>query len=158
MDDTRELLKRMRGKKFVAEAVNDEPKKEVTMRDMLKITRAINEEFEDPTTGGDDEVDVEAQSDKSTEEKKMTNYFASRNIRVSIVFNSLVVTKKKVYWSFVINSVMRIAFKYVPSDKVNSGIVFEYKNEEDAEKLSEIAEEVKKYFDVWVDYWEINLP
>ena len=168
MDDTRELLKRMRGKEYVAETKSEEPKKEMDMRDMLKKTRTfVNEDVETNTSLDNSDVqtaqpndgeNVITYKDPTDEKEKFKNFFDDMNVHID--FNTpLEVKDDSVFWGGVIDGVIQFDYKVTPDDDT-SGVVLQYLREgfENSETAQEIVERLKSYYDTFYKYWNGNLP
>lgn len=166
--DARTLLKRMRTGEFVQE--NTEPitePKEMTTRDMLKITRTfVNEDVETTTSlsssdaqTADDGVsrNVKTHIDQSEEEQKLHNFFDDMNVHIDA--DPIIVKDDKVFWSVVIDGVIQFIYKITGEDET-SGVVFNYLRDgyENSEASKEIVERIKSYYDTFYKYWEEGLP
>lgn len=153
-NEMKKMIGRMRGKETFNEHRIVEQENDLSVRDMLKITRMLNE---DESSDEDENVDVEAQSDQSNQEERIKNYFDSRNILAKFKFGDLMVTQNKVFWSFVINGELRVAFKVDRTGKKKPSMVFGYKDQANPEEYKELTDEVKKYFDIFIK-WTESLP
>ena len=74
------LLRRMRGEKFVVNEETQKPKKDLTMRDMLKITRRLNEEVE--VEDKKKALNKKTAYDQEIEEEKLRNFFDDMNVNI----------------------------------------------------------------------------
>ncbi len=154
------LLRRMRGEKFVVNEETQKPKKDITMRDMLKITRKLNEEVKAPET--DTEEDKKKASNKETiydqrrEEEKLINLFDND---VTFEFKDLEVYDDWVLWSGIVNGVIQFLF-IVTRDEVTSRVEFNYLQgfSPDNPQNDEIIEKLQTYYDTtFSKYWRNNL-
>jgi len=144
------LLRRMRGESYISES-NETTKHELSMRDMLKTTRSLNEEI-----GG--EVDNTPENkitsqDQAEEEAKFKEAVPDVNIK----FFPLKVTDKYVIWGGEIGAIL---FSYrVTEDKETSIPKFDYLDgyNADDETNKEIIKRVKLYFDRFYEYWIDNI-
>ena len=154
------LLRRIRGEKFVVSEATQKPKQEISMRDMLKITRKLNEAVETPEV--DTEEDKKKPSDKETiydqrrEEDKLINLFDDN---VSFEFMDLEVYDDWVLWSGVVNGVIQFLF-VVTRDEITSRIEFNYLqgSSPDNPQNDEIIEKLQTYYETtFSKYWRNNL-
>ncbi|MDA3780012.1 MAG: hypothetical protein PF487_07335 [Bacteroidales bacterium] len=141
----REMMKRIREGKFTANE-SKESKKDLTMRNMLKITRTINEKV-----NGKETV-----YDQSIEEKKFLDFFDDMN--VSIKFIELEVFGDLVFWGGTIDGVIQFVYKVTP-DESTSGIEFNYLKDfsPDNPENEEITGRIESYFDTFYKYWRDNV-
>lgn len=167
--DARMLLKRMRTGKFVQENAEPtgEPAKEMSTRDMLKITRNfVNEDVETTTSldnsdaqGGDEEESrsVKTHLDQSEEEQKLKNFFDDLNVHIKA--DPIIVKNDKVFWSVTIDGVIQFIYK-ITGDDDTGGVVFNYLRDgyENSETSKEIVDRVKSYYNTFYKYWENSLP
>ena len=88
------FLKRMRsGSEYTNESKTiDLPKKDLNMRDMLKITRNLNEDIGER----DKSKNMKTAYDQTIEEQKMLDYF--KDLNVNIRFVDLEVYDDLVFW------------------------------------------------------------
>ena len=167
--DARTLLKRMRTGEFVQENIEPttEPK-EMTTRDMLKITRNfVNEDVETTTSldssdaqGEESEEEsrnVKTGLDQRDEEEKLKNFFDDLNVHIDP--KPIIVKDDKVFWSVVIDGVIQFIFKITGEDET-SGVVFNYLRDgyENSEASKEIVDRILSYYDTFYKYWEEGLP
>ena len=155
-DQMRILIRRMRGEAYV---VNEEvkSKKDLTMRDMLKITRKLNEdvqpETDQPETPASKPVNKKSEQDQANEEQKFKDTFPI-GFDINVDFIELEVTDEYVFWGGTINEVIQFVYKVTPDENTN-GVEFnplEGYNEDD-EKIKEIIKRVESYFDSFYEYW-----
>ena len=170
-NDARTLLKRMRTGEFVQESTEaiNEPVKEMSTRDMLKITRNfVNEDVEtdvsldnsdvqDGDSEGEGSRNVKTRLDQTTEERKLRNFFDDMNVHLEL--SPIIVKDDKVFWEGVIDGIFQFIFK-ITGDDDTSGVVFQllkpgYENSENAK---EIEQRVLSYYDTFYKYWEEGLP
>lgn len=141
----RVLMKRMRDGKFVANE-SEEPKKDLNIRDMLKITRSINESTENKKTV----------YDQSMEEEKFRNFFNDMNVSIKLI--DLEVYDDLVFWGGTIDGVIQFVYKVTP-DESTSGVEFNYLEDfsPDNPENEEITGRVESYFDTFYQYWRDNV-
>ena len=158
-DQMRILLKRMRGEKYEINESKDQKKKDLTMRDMLKITRNINEQVEDtqtaeptPDTENKEAVNKETVYDQKEEEEKLLKLFGDT---VSISFDDLEVYDDWVFWTGIINGVLQFAF-VVTRDEITSTVEFNQLEgfSKDNPANDEIMDKIEKYYEAtFAPYW-----
>lgn len=126
--------------------VNKTEVKEVTMRDMLKITRRLNEVDGNKATA----------YDQPNEEKKLLNNF--KDINVNIRFIDLEVNDDYVFWGGTVDGIIQFIYKVTPED-ATSGIEFNYLDDfsPDNPENEDIVNRIKGYYDFFYKYWQSNL-
>jgi hypothetical protein len=147
------LLRRMRGEAYVVnENVKPESKKSLTMHDMLKITRTLNEDIQ-----GDEveqkPVNKKTAQDQSNEEQKFKDSFPT-GYDINVDFIELEVTDQYAFWGGTINGLIQFVYKVTP-DENTSGVEFNYLEgfNEDDPKNDEIIKRVESYYDSFYEYW-----
>ena len=147
------FMKRIREGNYVDESKTI-PKKDLSMRDMLKITRKINENV-------NDEEQKTAQNkktvyDQSREEEKFTNFF--RDMNVSIKFIDLEIYDNLVFWGGTVDGVIQFVYKVTPDEKT-SGVEFNYLEDfsPDNPENDEIVGRIESYYDNFYKYWRNNM-
>lgn len=140
------LLQRMRGGKYINE---DAPKKDLTMRDMLKITRKLNEQDESSTN-------KKNVYDQAAEEEKFRNFFDDMN--VNIKFIDLEVRDDLVFWGGTIDGVIQFIYKVTPEERT-SGVELNYLEDfsPDNPDNEEIVKKIENYYDLFYKYWRDNV-
>lgn len=146
----REMMKRVREGKFVANE-SQEPKKDLNIRDMLKITRNINEAI-----FNEDTENKETVYDQSMEEEKFRNFFNDMNVSIKLI--DLEVYENLVFWGGTIDGVIQFVYKVTP-DESTSGVEFNYLEDfsPDNPENEEITGRVESYFDTFYKYWRDNV-
>lgn len=126
--------------------VNKTEVKEVTMRDMLKITRRLNEVDGNKATA----------YDQPNEEKKLLNNF--KDINVNIRFIDLEVNDDYVFWGGTVDGIIQFIYKVTPED-ATSGVEFNYLDDfsPDNPENEDIINRIKGYYDSFYKYWQSNL-
>jgi len=141
----REMMKRVREGKFTP---NDskESKKDLNMRDMLKITRTLNEDVNNKETV----------YDQTIEEKKIRDFFD--DMEVSLKLFDLDVRENSVFWGGVIDGVIQFVYKVTPED-ATTGVEFDYLENfsPDNPENEEITGRIKSYFNTFYKYWRDNV-
>lgn len=137
-------------------SVVNETKKDLNMRDMLKITRDINEGVVSLKEEQGQGVNMKSSSDQGTEEEKFRNFF--RDMSVNIKFIELEVFDDLVFWGGTIDGVIQFVFKVTP-DESTSGVEFNYLEDfsPDNPENEEITGRVESYFDTFYKYWRDNV-
>jgi hypothetical protein len=140
------LLRRMRGEAYVSESKGT-TKHELSMRDMLKITRSLNEDIEEPTKP----ENMKTAQDQQNEEEKFLNFFGNE---VNVEFIDLEVTDKYVFWGGTINGIIQFIYKVTP-DEATSGVEFNYLEDfnPDNPDNDEIIKKVESYYNTFYEYW-----
>lgn len=141
---TRELLKRMRGKKTEIPTTVKETAKDLTMRDMLGKMRKINEDLNQKT-------DI----DQGLEEKKMNQFFDDLN--VDIEYEPLQVYEDGIFWGGTIDGQIQWVYKVAPTEEA-SGIEINYAEgfvETDPDN-EEVVKRLEDYYSDFYKYWRDN--
>jgi len=147
------MMKRMReGNPIINEAITSEPKKDLNIRDMMKITRDIHE----GKVSLKESENKETVYDQSMEEEKFRNFFNDMN--VSIKFVELGVYDNLIFWGGTIDGVIQFVYKVTP-DENTSGIEFNYLDDfsPDNPDNEEITGRIESYFDNFYKYWRDNV-
>lgn len=141
----RVMMKRMREGKFTANE-SKEPKKDLNIRDMLKITRNINEDVNNKETIYDQEI----------EEKKIRDFFD--DMEVSLKLFDLEVRENSVFWGGIVDGVIQFVYKVTP-DESTSGVLFNYLEDfsPDNPQNEEITGRLESYFNTFYKYWRDNV-
>lgn len=149
----REMMKRVREGGFTANE-SEEPKKDLNMRDMLKITRSINEGK--VSLKEDNGENKKAASDQGIEEEKFRNFFSDMNVSIKLI--DLGVYEDLVFWGGTIDGVIQFVYK-VTNDESTSGVEFNYLEDfsPDNPENEEITGRVESYFDTFYKYWRDNV-
>ncbi len=150
----REFIKRMRSG-YVNETKDQEtPKKDLSMRDMLKITRNINENIDDKKDSAGE--NRKTPDDQIREEEKFTEIFNNMpdNDTVSIVFFDLYVFDNLVYWGGIVDGTIEFTFQVTPNE-TKSGVSFDYHEDfvPDNPKNDEIIKRIEAYYNKFSEYW-----
>lgn len=147
----RTLLKRMRNKDYVVgESRVEKPEKNLTIRDMLKITRRLNEDAIQRS------LNKKTVYDQSREEERFKLEF--KDLNVSIKFIDLEVYDNLVFWGGTIDGVIQFIYKVTPDEKT-SGVEFNYVEDfsPDNPENDEIVERIESYYDSFYKYWRDNV-
>jgi len=143
-DNTREMIKRMRGKPFIPETKTDEKKKSFDMRDMLKITRNLNE-------NNDAYLQNKITTyDQKEEEDKMKAAFDD----YAIDFIPLEVYNGFVYWGGTLGGVVKFAFSVTNDEKTSTlKIGFPEDSKPANPEEEELVQDLEKYYQVFKHFW-----
>lgn len=142
--DMRTLISRIKNNTYTPKQITEN--KSLTMRDMLKITRTLNEDVVN------NKVTV---FDQKEEEKKFRNYFSDLNVIMDLI--PLEVFDDYVFWGGTINGMIQFVFKVTP-DSGKSGVDFNYLDNftMDNPDNQEIVKRVESYYDIFFKYWNEN--
>jgi hypothetical protein len=145
------LLRRMRGEKYVAES-KKESEKNLNMRDMLKITRKLNEQDERTQ----DVQNKKTVFDQQAEENKFKNFF--KDLNVNVKFDELKVFDNLVFWGGIIDGIIVFTYSVTPDERT-SKVTFDYLPDfsPDNPENDEIIKRVKAYYDTFYEYWKDNV-
>ena len=150
-DQMRVFMKRMRTGKFVDESKGT-TKHELSIRDMLKITRNLNEDVEEPQKL----VNKETVYDQPMEEKKFMNFFKDMN--VSVKFIDLEVANNQVFWGGTIDGIIQFIYRVTPDGEKNE-VEFNYLDDFSPDNPDNdlIIKMVESYYDTFYKYWRNNM-
>jgi len=152
----RVLMKRIRNINcetgYVIESQNT-LKKEMTVRDMLKITRNIQE---GKTIFNEERENKKTVYDQQMEEEKFRNFFSDMNVSIKLI--DLEVYDNLVFWGGTIDGVIQFVYKVTP-DESTSGVEFNYLEDfsPDNPENEEITGRIESYFDNFYKYWRDNV-
>lgn len=149
----RELMKRVRNGSYIKE--QEVSSNDLSMRDMLKITRSINE----GTTKFNEEQEIENKKtpyDQNMEEEKFRNFFNDMNVSIKLI--DLGVYNNLVFWGGTIDGVIQFVYKVTPDEKT-SGVEFNYLEDfsPDNPENQEIIGRIESYFDSFYRFWRDNV-
>ena len=147
----REFMKRVRTGTFTANE-STEPKKDLNVREMLKITRDINE----GVVSLREDENKKTVYDQSMEEEKFRNFFNDMNVSIKLI--DLEVYNNLVFWGGTIDGVIQFIYKVTP-DESTSGVEFNYLEDfsPDNPENEEITGRIESYFDNFYRYWRDNV-
>ena len=156
-NEMRILLERMRSGKNKNPGALTEVKLNAnpTMRDMLKITRGINEQIEGEQQAQEPRINKKNVFDQTREEDKFRQFF--ENMNVNIQFVELEIYGDLMFWGGTVDGMIQFIYKVTP-DEGTSGVEFNYlesfdRNNPDNQKLIEMIE---SYYDSFYKYWRDN--
>jgi hypothetical protein len=141
----------MRGDVYVAES-KKELKKDLNVRDMLKITRKLNEQ--DEQTGN--VQNKKTIYDQKAEEDKFKNFV--RDLNINVKFDELKVFDNLVFWGGIIDGIIVFTFSVTPDERT-SKVTFDYLPDfsPDNPENDEIIKRVESYYDTFYEYWKDNI-
>lgn len=149
------FLKRMRGGKYEVNEIQDAPKHELSMRDLLKITRTrkLNEQAEEDNKENAQNIKID--SDQNREEDKFRDFFNNNNITINVEFIDLEAYNNLVFWGGTINGIIQFTYKVPADERTSSGVEFNYLDDysPDNPENDEIVKMVKTYYDTFAKYW-----
>jgi hypothetical protein len=155
INQMKKFLRRMCGEEYVVnENIKSTAKKDLSVRDTLKITRKLNEEIlPDTDTEESKPVNKKTEQDQANEEQKFKDSFPT-GYDINVDFIELEVTDKYVFWGGTINGLIQFVYKVTP-DENTSGVEFNYLEgyNEDDPKNDEIIKRVESYYDSFYEYW-----
>jgi len=158
--EMRILLRRMRdGENRTIGELTEAPKKEMSMRDLLKITRnhRLNEEVDEMGNeiSQQPRVNKSTEFDQNREEEKFRAFFDDMTINVE--FAPLQIYDDLIFWGGIVDGV--IEFKYsVTPDESTSGVEYKYLpsfNKDNPENQM-ILDRIESYYDSFYRYWRDN--
>ena len=150
----RVFMKRIRDGKYEVNEVQKDTKTNLSIRDMLKITRKLNEDSTDDKS--DINTNKKTVYDQANEEEKFRNYF--NDINVDIKFIDLDVYDNLIFWGGTIDGVIQFVYKVTPDEKT-SGVEFNYLPDFTADNPDNdtIIKKIESYYDIFYKYWRNNI-
>lgn len=147
--ETRKLLRRMREGKYNVNENDNKPKKDLSIRDMLKITRMLNEDDVKEKS-----VEKKTIYDQEREEQKFRSFFSDMNVNIEFV--DLEVYDDLIFWGGTVDGVIQFVYIVTPERK---DIQFNYLEDFSAEnpENEKIIEKIESYFDSFYKYWRDNV-
>jgi len=147
--EMREFIKRMRGGD-ISQKSNDSTgiSRNMTIRDMLKITRLLNED--------NNRINKKTPYDQKYEEQKFLDMF--RDLNIVVDFIELEIYDDYVFWGGTIDGIIQFVYK-VTKNELTSGVEFNYLKgfSPDNTENDEIIKRVEAYFDMFYKYWRDNI-
>jgi hypothetical protein len=149
------LLRRIRGEKYIINENDDIPQKNLTIRDMLKIIRKLNEDVEG-NEDKDKSLNKKTVYDQTEEEQKFNNFFSDMN--VNIKFIELEIYDNLIFWGGTIDGIIQFIYKVTPDEKTG-GVEFNYLEDfsPDNPDNEKIIKKVQSYYDTFYKYWRNNM-
>lgn len=149
----RKFMKRLREGGMVSENTVNSSERDLTMRDMLKITRNINE---NKMGLAEDRDNMKSVYDQDVEEEKFKNFF--NDLKVNPKFIELEVYDDLIFWGGTMDGIIQFVYKVTP-DESTSGVYFNYlpNFSPDNPENDEIIGRIKSYYDNFYKYWRDNV-
>jgi len=149
-NELRLLLRKMRGENFDNNNIIKETKKDLSMRDLLKITRKLNEEVKNEF------IDKSTIYDQQIEEDKFKKFFDDLNVNVE--FEKLRIYDNLVFWGGTIDNEIQFVYKVAPTENA-SGMELNYLDDfnPDNPENDEIIKKLTDYYDIFYKYWRDNI-
>lgn len=126
----------------------DNTRGNLSMKDLLSITRKLNEQEED--------VDTSTEADFEYEKMKAEKFLDGMALRFTDKSGKpyFKKTKNKIIWGGVVNGIIRFIF-IVEEDKSKSKVVFDYTEDfsPDNPENDEIIKKIELYYDSFYDRW-----
>ena len=125
--------------------VNEYNVKSPSMRDLLKITRNLNERENKETI-----------FDQKNEEEKLRDFFKDMNINFNFI--NLKVFDDLVFWGGTVDGVIQFIYKVTPNEQT-SGVEFNYLKDfsPDNPENDEIINRLEEYYNTFYSYWNKNV-
>lgn len=122
--------------------------KNLSVRDMLKITRTMNESEEIENKATDKDRDVQLES--------IQNYFSDMQVNL-VMFEKMIITEKEVVWGGVVDGMIKFTYSVTAKDS-SSNVVFKYLDDfsQDNPENNEIIERLEAYYREFYKYWREN--
>lgn len=134
-----------------------QPLKEMTMREMLRITRK-KQMAEELSPDGVSSEPIEKQlspAEQEQQQRTMQDYFEDDNI--TIKFEPVLLYDNGVFWAGTIDGQLKFAYMVTP-DESTSGVKIERSPDFDPtnEDNQNIEKKIIDYYDTFYDYWSKN--
>ena len=144
------LMRRMRDGKYDANESKSTTKKNLDIRDMIKITRKLNEDVDEKS------LNKKTGLDQPMEEKKFLDNF--NDINVNIRFIELEVYDNLVFWGGTVDGILQFIYKVTPNEN-SSGVEYKYLEDfsPDNPETSEIIKKIDAYYNTFYRYWQDNI-
>lgn len=125
--------------------VNEYNVKSPSMRDLLKITRNLNERENKKTV-----------FDQKNEEEKLRDFFKDMNVNFNFI--NLKVFDDLVFWGGTVDGVIQFIYKVTPNEQT-SGVEFNYLKDfsPDNPENDEIINRLEEYYNTFYSYWNKNV-
>lgn len=144
----RYFMRNMKNVGLVKEYLDERGSKDMNMRDLLKITRKLNEK--------EKSSNKKTMYDQPQEEQKFLNNFKDMNVNVKFI--DLEVYDDLVFWGGTIDGMIQFVYKVTPNENT-SGVEFNYLEDfsPDNPDNEEIVNRVEGYYDSFYKYWQNNV-
>lgn len=144
----RHFIRNMNNVGLVNEYFDKSDSKDMNMRDLLKITRKLNE--------NEESANMKTMYDQKQEEDKFLNNF--RDMTVNVKFIELEVYDDLVFWGGTVDGIIQFVYKVTP-DESTSGVEFNYLEDfsPDNPDNEEIVNRIEGYYNSFYKYWQNNV-
>jgi hypothetical protein len=151
-NEMRILLQRMRGNKNNNLGINERADKNLSMRDMLKITRKLNEQEEIAPEENKVRVNKKNIYDQTREEDRFNAIF--NDMTINVKFIELEVYDDLIFFGGTIDGTIQFIYKVTP-DEATSGVEFNYLDNfrPDNPDNQMIINKIESYYDSFYKYW-----
>ena len=142
--DMKVLINRVKTNNYIPKQNLKENKpKNLSMRDMLKITRSLNETFNILPI------------DQATHEKGIKT--ALNGLKAIPTFNKIELVGDSIFWSGMINDMIAFVYK-ISSDGSKDGVEFDYdeKLNVGTPETDEIIKAIEDYYNTFFEYYQNN--
>jgi hypothetical protein len=131
-----------------------QPLKEMTMRDMLRITR--KKQVEEEATASSETMEKQlSPAEQEQQQQNMQSYFEDENI--TIKFEPILLYDTGVFWAGTIDGQLKFAYMVTP-DESTSGVKIERSPYFDPtnEDNQNVEKKIIDYYDTFYEYWSKN--
>ena len=128
--------------------------KEMTMRDMLRITR--KRQVEEEATASSETMEKQlSPAEQEQQQQNMQSYFEDENI--TIKFEPILLYDSGVFWAGTIDGQLKFAYMVTP-DESTSGVKIERSPDFDPtnEDNQNVEKKIIDYYDTFYEYWSKN--
>lgn len=131
-----------------------QPLKEMTMREMLRITR--QKQMQEEAIASSEPVEKQlSPAEQEQQERTMQQYFENDNVLIK--FEKIMLFDEGVFWAGTIDGQLKFAYFVTPKES-ESGVKIERSPDFDPtnEDNQKIEKKVIDYYDTFYDYWSQN--
>lgn len=132
-----------------------QPLKEMTMREMLRITRK-KQMAEELNTASSEPIEKQlSPSEQEQQQQNMQNYFDDDN--VVIKFEPILLYDSGIFWGGTVDGQLKFVYMVTP-DESTSGVKIERSPDFDPsnEDNQNVEKKIIDYYDTFYDYWSKN--
>ena len=132
-----------------------QPLKEMTMREMLRITRKKQIQEEEATATSEPTEKQLSPAEQEQQQRNMQDYFEDENI--TIKFEPVLLYDTGVFWAGTIDGQLKFAYMVTPNEST-SGVKIERSPDFDPsnEDNQNVEKKIIDYYDTFYDYWSKN--
>lgn len=153
----RVFMKRIREGQYIPENKGT-TKPDLSMREMLKITRKLNEVDEKQPV-----INLATPADYKKLSDDFTNLFRDLKVNINLLplrgESELKLTKDSAFWGGTIDGAIQFVYKITPEENTaDAGIEFNYLPEFSADDPDnqEIIKKIESFYDNFYSYWKDN--